>query len=196
MQGATPQDVIEGRARWCVVCGERDTVLASLADASIDVTITDPPYNERTHAGAKVKGGKLIADSTVNFAVLDGFAWWSDALRITKRWCLAFCAAEQLGGYEMASKLPPLLGIRGFARECGFASVRLLSSQAIVRVLAPMPSPSRTEKVASDGTAAAQSQCGRMGTRPTRSARRAFIPRRNRFVSCVNSCASSRTPTR
>jgi hypothetical protein len=30
---ATPLDVIEGRARWAVVCGERDEVLASLGDA-------------------------------------------------------------------------------------------------------------------------------------------------------------------
>jgi len=99
---ATPLDVIEGRARWCVVCGERDEVLASLGDAAVDVTITDPPYNERTHKGAKVRGGKLERDTTVRFAELDGFAWWAESLRVTKRWALAFCAAEQLGGYEAA----------------------------------------------------------------------------------------------
>ena len=97
---ATPLDVIEGRAQWCVVCGERDEVLASLGDAAVDVTITDPPYNERTHKGAKARGGKLERDTTVRFAELDGFAWWTESLRLTKRWALAFCAPEQLGCYE------------------------------------------------------------------------------------------------
>ena len=100
---ATPLDVIEGRARWCVVCGERDEVLASLGDAAVDVTLTDPPYNERTHKGAKARGGKLERDTTVRFAELDGFAWWRETLRLTRRWCLAFCAPEQLGAYEEAS---------------------------------------------------------------------------------------------
>ncbi len=57
MRDATPIDVIEGRATWCVVCGERDEVLATFADGAIDVTLTDPPYNERTHKGAKARGG-------------------------------------------------------------------------------------------------------------------------------------------
>ena len=97
---ATVADVLAGRASWCVVCGERDEVLATFADGAIDVTITDPPYNERTHKGAKAKGGKLQRDTTVRFAELDGFAWWAESLRVTKRWCLAFCAPEQLGDYE------------------------------------------------------------------------------------------------
>lgn len=100
---ATPADVIAGRAKWSVTCGERDEVLASLGDAAVDVTITDPPYNERTHKGARVKGAGLQRETTVHFAALDGFAWWRESLRATKRWCLAFCAAEQLGAYEDAS---------------------------------------------------------------------------------------------
>lgn len=106
---ATPADVLAGNARWCVVCGERDEVLASIADGAVDVTITDPPYNERTHAGARVKGAGLQRDSVVTFAALDGFGWWSEALRATKRWALAFCAAEHLGSYESAA---PALWVR------------------------------------------------------------------------------------
>ena len=106
---ATPLDVIEGSAAWCVVCGERDVVLASLGDAAVDVTITDPPYNQRTHRGAKARGGKLERDTTVRFAELDGFAWWNETLRATRRWCLAFCAAEQVGDYERAA---PTLWVR------------------------------------------------------------------------------------
>lgn len=65
---STIEDVIKGRAKWCVVEGERDEVLAQLGDATVDVTITDPPYNERTHKGAKARGGKLESDTTVRFA--------------------------------------------------------------------------------------------------------------------------------
>ncbi len=99
----TPADVIAGRARWCVVVGERDNVLASLGDAAVDVTLTDPPYNARTHKGAKARGGKLERDTTVRFAELDGVGWWAESLRVTRRWCLAFCAPEQLAAYEAAA---------------------------------------------------------------------------------------------
>ncbi len=97
---ATPADVLAGTARWCVVEGERDEVLASIADGAVDVTITDPPYNERTHKGARVKGAGLQRASVVDFPALSGFGWWSETLRVTKRWALACCAAEHLGAYE------------------------------------------------------------------------------------------------
>ena len=92
--------VLRGDASFAVVCGERDEVLAAMGDAAVDVTISDPPYNERTHKGAKARGGKLEADTTIRFAALNDLAWWGESLRVTKRWCLAFCASEQLGCYE------------------------------------------------------------------------------------------------
>jgi site-specific DNA-methyltransferase (adenine-specific) len=42
---ATPLDVIEGRARWCVLEGDSLAMLAALPDGCIDATITDPPYS-------------------------------------------------------------------------------------------------------------------------------------------------------
>ena len=42
---ATPLDVIEGRARWCVVHGDSLDALRSLPNASIGALITDPPYS-------------------------------------------------------------------------------------------------------------------------------------------------------
>lgn len=41
---ATPMDVIEGRARWCVVCADNRDVLPTLPDKSMAHVITDPPY--------------------------------------------------------------------------------------------------------------------------------------------------------
>lgn len=42
---ATALDVIEGRARWCVLERDALAVLADLPDGSIDAVITDPPYS-------------------------------------------------------------------------------------------------------------------------------------------------------
>ena len=42
-RNATPADVIEGRARWCVVEGDSADVLASLPPASVHALVTDPP---------------------------------------------------------------------------------------------------------------------------------------------------------
>jgi site-specific DNA-methyltransferase (adenine-specific) len=42
---ATPADVLEGRARWCVVRGDSMRAIEALPVASIDAVITDPPYS-------------------------------------------------------------------------------------------------------------------------------------------------------
>lgn len=102
-RGATSADVLSGAARWCVVEGDNAPLLASLADGAVGVTLTDPPYNERTHRGARVKGAGLQTSSVVTFESLRGCEWWPDVLRITRRWCIAFCAQEQLGLYEAAA---------------------------------------------------------------------------------------------
>lgn len=95
------QAVLRGERQWAVVCGERDTALTSLGDGAIGVTLTDPPYNERTHKGARASGGKLVDASVVTFEHLRSTEWFAEALRVTARWCLAFCAAEQLRDYEV-----------------------------------------------------------------------------------------------
>lgn len=100
MSDATIEDVIEGKSRWCVVCGDGIAAQKGMEDGAIDAVITDPPYNKRTHKGARAKGGKLIDDSTVEFDSLVSTEFYGDSLRVAKRWCLAFCAAEQLGDYE------------------------------------------------------------------------------------------------
>lgn len=40
---ATPQDVLDGRARWVVEHGKAEDVLRTLPDASVDALVTDPP---------------------------------------------------------------------------------------------------------------------------------------------------------
>ena len=106
----TIAEVLAGAARFAVVCGERDEVLASMGDASVDVTLTDAPYNERTHAGmvsltthAKGRRGDDVRPVSAGFDPLASLSWWPETLRATRRWCVSFCALEHLGAYESAA---------------------------------------------------------------------------------------------
>ncbi len=54
---ATIEDVITGRARWCVVERNALAVLAELPDACVDAILTDPPYSY---------GGMFRGDRTQN----------------------------------------------------------------------------------------------------------------------------------
>jgi site-specific DNA-methyltransferase (adenine-specific) len=52
---ATPQDVLEGRARWCIWEGDSLALLATLPDGCIAATITDPPYS----SGGAFRGDRM-----------------------------------------------------------------------------------------------------------------------------------------
>lgn len=54
---ATPLDVIEGRARWCVVEGDAMAMIASLPPACLDAVVTDPPYS----SGGMFRGDRMQA---------------------------------------------------------------------------------------------------------------------------------------
>ena len=66
----TPLDVIEGRARWCVVHGDNREVLPTLP--VVDAVVTDPPY------GIKEAAGKNASRSNLAVAVDYGDADWDD----------------------------------------------------------------------------------------------------------------------
>src|SRR6185437_223370 len=67
--------------------------IRTLPDKSVDVAIFDPPYDEKTHDGA------LNAED-IDFTPIVDFEHVTEALRVTKRWVLCFCALEQLGAYQ------------------------------------------------------------------------------------------------
>ena len=58
MSESTPVDVIEGRARFCVVCSDCRDVLPTIPDKSVNHTVCDPPYSRRTHTGMRGNRGK------------------------------------------------------------------------------------------------------------------------------------------
>jgi len=67
--------------------------IRTLPDKSVDVAIFDPPYDEKTHDGA------LNAED-IDFTPIVDFEHVTEALRVTRRWVLCFCALEQLGAYQ------------------------------------------------------------------------------------------------
>lgn len=111
--------VLSGRSRWAVVCADNADVLdaAKVIDVvkgvvpQFDHTICDPPFNQRTSEGARrSKNAKKLGDATnptrtrfIGFDGITSYGWWEACLSQTARWCIAFCALEQLGAYEAAS---------------------------------------------------------------------------------------------
>lgn len=95
--------MLSGAARWCVVEGDALALLASMPDACVDHVITDPPYDERTHAGARTRRGASVFAAGIDFAPIRSTGFAVDLVRVTRRWVVAFCAAEQIGAYERTS---------------------------------------------------------------------------------------------
>ena len=81
--------------------------MKSLPDKCVDVIITDPPYDERTHGGAvteretKVQGGIGNLVNGLDFThLINHDQLVREFLRISKRWVLAFCTFEDIRLYR------------------------------------------------------------------------------------------------
>ena len=86
-------------------CLDPVTGLAALADGSVDVTLSDPPFDAHTHArgGSVVRhdGGPSIG--TIPFDALGAAAPIAAQIaRLTKRWTLVFCAVRQIEEWACA----------------------------------------------------------------------------------------------
>lgn len=97
---ATWEDVLAGRARWCVVEGDCLEVLPTLPVGSIDHAITDPPYaaramkNFRSLSMVQRRDGVEMdfGYAALSPAVRRGAA--KEIARIVRRWALVWCDAE------------------------------------------------------------------------------------------------------
>lgn len=76
---ATPEDVLAGRARWCVVEGDALALLASLPDGCVDAVVTDPPYASTGDAASLMmsRDGTALVPREVQFYE----AWAREHLR-------------------------------------------------------------------------------------------------------------------
>jgi site-specific DNA-methyltransferase (adenine-specific) len=115
----TPLDVIEGRARWCVVEGDNREVLPTLPDKSVAHVIEDPPYSGVTHAAAAAAAAaaRPLPDGSVRRVYnsqANGFGFdclaegQREALavefaRLAQRWVLSFTDQEGAGDWMRAS---------------------------------------------------------------------------------------------
>lgn len=106
---ATIDDVLAGRARWCVVHGDCAEVLPTLPAASVAHVITDPPYSDWTHGNSRI-GAANSADGFHRAADL-GFPALTDDMarsvarecaRIANRWVLTFTDLEGIGRWMTA----------------------------------------------------------------------------------------------
>lgn len=111
--------------------------LASLADKSVDVTITDPPYDEHTHKAGRrgnsiaAKRGAIEGRSAARHAATNrsrdlGFRpitqfemaeSSTQFARVTRRWVLVFCTFEMVGDRNG-------IGWRGHLERAGLDYVR------------------------------------------------------------------------
>jgi site-specific DNA-methyltransferase (adenine-specific) len=95
---ASIDDVLAGRARWALIHGDCMPILAALPDAAVDHVITDPPYDAKTHAGARCRAD---APDGVAFAALPDARGLSSLLvAAARRWAVAFCTVEDIGAYR------------------------------------------------------------------------------------------------
>lgn len=99
-------EVLAGERRWCVVEGDSSAILPTMAERGVDHVICDPPYDAKTHRGGLTTAASALVNrdpekaNGIDFAHLASPADASRLLlRVSRRWVLAFCTAEQLGSY-------------------------------------------------------------------------------------------------
>jgi len=96
---------------WEIIEGDCLDVMPTLGP--VDHVITDPPYTQRTSVNMRSRkdksdGGAFIGSPDrrrIDFDGVDGLeqSIASAALVIARRWCVIFCALEQIGTYADAA---------------------------------------------------------------------------------------------
>lgn len=69
-----------------------EELIATLPDDAIDLTITDPPYTEKTHKHARSNKIRNKSDRFINFDSIsfdDLRTLFAQVARVTKRWVVA-----------------------------------------------------------------------------------------------------------
>lgn len=92
---------------WTLYLGDCIAGLATLGDNSVDVTITDPPYEAEAHTlGRRVKRGfGDVVDETLNFASItedQRTAVAAHIARVTRSRAVVFCQAEAVDAWRAA----------------------------------------------------------------------------------------------
>src|SRR3989304_1731503 len=84
-----------------VILGDCMEVMREIPDDAFDCTITDPPYGEKTHEGARRQANEKLI--TFDHIPLDQFIeMCRELLRITKRWIVMTCEWRYISEIEKA----------------------------------------------------------------------------------------------
>lgn len=178
MIGATIADVLEGRARWCVVEGDALALLAAMPDGCIDAVVTDPPYASTGDAASVMQSSQARVFSVprevqfyeawarehlrewVRVMRADGAAWFT----CDWRGAMAFDLASHKIGHKS-----PVVGVwdRG-----GLGMGHLLRKTWEAFVVVPMPQFKRRKTDEPDlwrvEWSAARRECDHAAQKPTK----------------------------
>lgn len=108
--------VLERQRTFCVLNDDCANAMRVFQNGQVDVTMTDPPYDAKTHVGARSSAGKGNGSKVleIDFAPLSTYEFVDEALTVTRAWVLCFCAGEQLGEYKTAA------GDKRYIRGCAW----------------------------------------------------------------------------
>jgi site-specific DNA-methyltransferase (adenine-specific) len=79
----------------CILCADSFDIMPQIEDKSVDLILTDPPYDETTHKGGMFT--KEIKFGNVDFESINIIPVIKEFLRICNKWVLVFCPIETLG---------------------------------------------------------------------------------------------------
>jgi site-specific DNA-methyltransferase (adenine-specific) len=104
---ATIADVLEGRARWCLIEGDNAEVLPALPAKSVAHVITDPPYEAEAHtlgrrkheqgAGLGAASGRKVLEAPLSFSAMTPelrLMAGMEMARLANRWVIVFAQVE------------------------------------------------------------------------------------------------------
>lgn len=101
--------------RYALYHGDYREILSSLKD--IDVIITDPPYGEKTHQGARTESIKEQLIQFPSFSEEQFITFCKDCVALAKRWVIMTCAWQHAAKIEEAGL--PLIRLGCWIKENG-----------------------------------------------------------------------------
>ena len=81
-------------------CGDCLDLLPQMEAGSVDAVVTDPPYDAKTHEGAR---NGFLGRREIPFAPLADMGFVPELLRVAARWVVCFCSLEMLGDYKRSA---------------------------------------------------------------------------------------------
>jgi DNA modification methylase len=108
---------------WSMVQGNSLDRMLALGDKSVDVLITDPPYDQHTHSAQRIgttkveqaSGASYSRNTDLGFPPLTAADLARAAIqfsRVTKRWVLVFSSLEMISAWKEALEAAELQYIR------------------------------------------------------------------------------------